>query len=93
MKCGCKNLADKICKHVNEDCDKCHKKEHISHFYYRYISLNKRKTPKESVKSISDSKKNVTFVTQVVANSRFETGIARKIIANSGTTQHLIANC
>ncbi len=42
--------------------------------------------------SSSDSKKNVTCVTQGVANKMFETGLTRKIIADSGTTQHLIAN-
>ncbi len=33
-KCVCKHLADKICKHANRDCDKCHKKGHISRFHY-----------------------------------------------------------
>ena len=40
-KCGCKHLADKICKHANEDCNKCHKKGDISSFHNSYISLNK----------------------------------------------------
>ena len=91
-KCGCKHLADKICKHVNRKCDKCHKKGHISRFHDSYISFNKGKTPERSATSSSDSKKNVTFVTQVVANKRFETGLISKIIADSGITQYLIAN-
>ncbi len=91
-KCGCKHLTDKICKHANEDFDKCHKRGHISCFHDSYISLNKGKTPEGSAMSSSDSKKNVTFVTQVVTNKMFETGLTRKIITDSGTTQHFIAN-
>ncbi len=91
-KCGCKHLVDKICKHANEDCDKCHNRGHIFRFHDSYISLTKGKAPEGSGTSSSDSKKNVTFVTQVVANKMFETGLTRKIIADSGTTQHLIAN-
>ena len=92
-KYSCKHLADKIFKHANKDCDKCYKRKHISRFHDSYISPNKRKTPEGSATSSSDSKKNVTCVTQVVANKMFETGLTRKIIADSGTTQHLIANC
>ena len=32
-------------------------------------------------------------VTQIVANKMFQTGVTRKIIVDSGITQHLIANC
>ena len=91
-KCGCKHLAGQACKHANEECDKCHKKGHISRFHDSYTSLNKEKTLERSNASSSDSKKNVSCVTQVVANKMFETGVTRKIIADSGTTQHLIAN-
>ncbi len=91
-KCGCKHLAEKVCKHANKECDKCHKKGHISRFHNSYISLNKGKTPEGSTIFSSDSKKNVTCVTQVVANKMFEIGFTRKIIADSGTTQHHIAN-
>ncbi len=92
-KFGSKHLADKICKHANKDCNKCHKRRHISRFHDTYISLNRGKTLEQSATSSSDSKKNVTYVTQVVANKMFETGFTRKIIADSGTIQHLIANC
>ncbi len=34
----------------------------------------------------------MSCVTQVVANKIFETGVTRKIIVDSGTIQHLIAN-
>ncbi len=49
-KCGCKHLADKIFKDANEDCDKCHKKEHISRLRDNYISLNKGKTSERSAR-------------------------------------------
>ena len=92
-KCGCKHLADQACKHANEECDKCHKKGHISRFHDSYTSLNKGKTSQSpATASTSDFKKNVSCVTQIVANKMFETGVTRKIIADSGTTQHLIAN-
>ena len=29
-KCGCKHLANHVCKHANEEYDKCYKKGHIS---------------------------------------------------------------
>ena len=32
-KCGCKYLASRICKHSNEECDRYHKRIHISRFY------------------------------------------------------------
>ncbi len=79
-KFGCKHLADKICKHANEDFDKCHKTRHIFCFHDSYISLSKGKTPEGSATSSSDSKKNVSFVTQVVANKMFETGLTRKLV-------------
>ena len=92
-KCGCKHLADQACKHANEECDKCHKKGHISRFHDSYTSLNKGKSPQgPGNASSSDFKKNVSCVTQILANKMFETGVTRKIIADSGTTQHLIAN-
>ncbi len=50
-KCGCKHLADKICKHPKEDCDKFHKR-HILRFYDSYISFNKRKSQAGSATSI-----------------------------------------
>ena len=34
----------------------------------------------------------MSCVAQIVANKMFETGITQKIIVDSGTTQHLIAN-
>ncbi len=92
-KCGCQHLADKICKHANEERDKCQKRIHISYFHVSYISLNKRKTPEISATSSSNSKINVIFVTQVVAHKIFETGFTRKNIVDSGTKQHIIVNC
>ena len=92
-KYGCKHLADQVCKYANEKCDKYHKKGHISHFHDSYIFLNKEKTPEGPATSSSDSKNKVSCVTQVVANTIFETGVTRKIIADLGITQHLIANC
>ncbi len=92
-KCSCKHLADKEFEHANEECDKCHKRRHIFYFHDSYIFLNKGKTPEGSATSSSDSKKNVTCVIQVVANKMLETCITRKIIVDSGTIQHLIANC
>ena len=67
-KCGCKHLADQACKHANEECDRCPKKGHISRFHDSYTSLNRGKTPEGSTTSSSDSKKNVSCVTQIVAN-------------------------
>ena len=91
-KCGCKHLADQAYKHANKKCDKCHKKCHISCFHDSYTSLNKRKTSERLAISNSDSKKNVSCVTQVVANTMFKTSITQKIIADSSITQHFIAN-
>ena len=85
-------MADQACKHAHKKYDKCHKKGHISCFYDSYTSLNKGKTSKRPAVSSSDSKKNISCVTQVVANTIFETDITQKIIANSGTMQQLIAN-
>ena len=91
-KCGYKHLVDQVCKHANEECNKYHKKGHISQFYNSYTSLNKGKTPQGSgITSSSDFKKNVSYVTQIVANKMFETGVTRKIIADLSSTQHLIA--
>ena len=73
-------------------CDKSHKKSHISRFHNNYTFLNKGKTLEGPAASSFDSKKNVSCVIQVVANKMFETSITQKIIADSGTTQHLIAN-
>ena len=92
-KCSCKRLVDKAYEHANEKCNKCHKRRHISCFHNSYISLNKGKTLEGSATSSSDSKKNVTCVTQVVTNKMLEIGITRKTIADSGTTKHLSANC
>ena len=39
-KCKFKGLADQTCKHANEECDKCHKKGHISRFHDSFSSLN-----------------------------------------------------
>ena len=92
-KCGCKHLTDQTCKHANKECDNCHKKRHISRFHDSFTSLNKGKSPQgPGNASSSDFKKNVSCVTQILANKMFETGVTRKIIADSGTTQHLIAN-
>ena len=85
-KCGCKHVANQACKHVNDKCDKCHKKKQIACFYDSYTFLNKRKTLEGLAASSLDSKKNVSCVTQVVANKIFETGVTQKIIADSGTT-------
>lgn len=53
------------------------KKSHISCFHNSYTFLNKGKTPIESTISSSDSKKNLSYVTQVVANKMVETGITQ----------------
>ena len=92
-KCSCKYLADQACKHANEEYDKCHKKKHISRFHDSYTSLNKGKSSQKPDNASSlDFKKNVNCVTQILANKIFETGVTRKIIADSGTIHHLIAN-
>lgn len=67
-------------------------KVYISRFHDNYTSLNKGQTLERSSVFSLDFKKNVSCVTQVVANKIFETGITQKIIADSGTTQYLIAN-
>lgn len=96
-KCGCKHLTDTACKHANEECDKCHKKSHISRFHDSYISLNKDKdsSPASTSSSTSDKDtktKTVTCVNQTVANKMSGTNTLTSIIADSGTTRHLIAN-
>ncbi len=91
-KCSCKDLSDKIFKHANEECNKYYKRGHVSHFHNRYISPNKRKTPEGSLTSSFNSKKHLICVNQVVAKIMFETGLIRKIIVDSDTTQYFIAN-
>lgn len=91
-KCGYKYLADQACKYTNKKCNKCHKKGHISCLYDSYTFLNKKKTLEELATSSSDFKKNVNYVTLVIANKMFETGISQKIIVDSSTMQHFIAN-
>lgn len=85
-KCGCKYLADQIYKHANKKYNKCYKKEHIFRFYNSYISLNNWKTLEKSTTFNSDSKKNISCVTEIVANKIFETSIAHKIIVDLGIT-------
>lgn len=84
-KYGCKHLANQVCKHANEECEKCHKKGHISLFYNSYSSLNKRKNPDKSIPSNLDSKKNMSCVTQIIVNKIFETGVIQKIIVDFST--------
>ncbi len=92
-KCSCKYLVDQVDKYPNKKCDKCLKKDYISHFHDSYINLNKEMTLKGFVASNLDSKKKMSYVIQVVTNEMFETGITQKIIVDLGITQHLIANC
>ena len=68
-------MADQAYKHANKKYDKCHKKDYIFCFYNSYIFLNKEKTLKRSTISSSDSKKNIGYIIQVVANKIFETSI------------------
>lgn len=91
-KYDCKYWAELAYKHIIEECDKCHRKMHISCFYDSYTSLNKEKTPGRSIISSSDFKKNISYVTQIVANKIFETDITRKIIVGLNIIQHLIVN-
>lgn len=94
-KCGCKHLQDTACRHVDDKCDKCHKKGHISRFHDSYTSLNKSSleaSPFTSTFTFDSSKtKSVTCVTRATANKMANTKI-RKVVVDSGTTQHLIAN-
>lgn len=91
-KCGCKHLANQVCKYADKKCDKYYKKRYITRFHDSYTFLNKGKTPEEPAISSPNTKKNVSCITQVVANKIFEIGITQKIIPDLGTTQHLIAN-
>lgn len=85
-KCGCKYLADQVCKHTNKKYDKCHKKKHVLYFHDSYIFLKKKKTLEKPVVSSLNVKKHISCITQVVSNKMFKTGITQKIIANLGTT-------
>lgn len=71
----CKQLTDQECKHANKEYNKYYKKRHISRFYDSYISLNKKKTPEGPGISSSNLKKNISYITQVVANKMFKTGL------------------
>lgn len=71
-KYGCKYLANQAYKYANKMCEKYDKNRHISCFYDSYTFLNKEKTLDESTPSSSDSKKHVSCVTQIVANTMFE---------------------
>lgn len=76
--CNYKYLTNQICKRANKKCDKYHKKESISCFYDSYISLNKGKSLYRLNITLSlDFKKNVSCVSQVIANKIFETGISQ----------------
>ena len=91
-KCTCKHLAEQTYKYANKKCDKYHKKSHISCFHNSFTSLNKGKTPQSLSASSSDYKKNVSCVTQIVANKIFRTGVIQKMITDSGSTQYLIVD-
>lgn len=68
-------------------------KSYIFYFNDSYTSLNIEKSPEEPRPSFSSIKTlDVSCITQVVVNKIFETGITQKIIADSSTTQHFIAN-
>lgn len=89
LKCkkyGCKHLVKQAYKYANKKYDKCHKKKHIFCFYDSYTFFNKENTSKGPIISSSDFKKNVNYVTQVVAKKMFETSITRKIIVDLSTT-------
>ena len=84
MKYGCKYLPEQACKHSNKKCDKYHKKRYISYFHNNYTVLNKRKfVLGPSNASSSDFKKNVSCITQIIANKIFPIGVTWKIVANA----------
>lgn len=86
-KYGWKHLVGQTYKHAKKKCDKCCKKEHFSRFYDSYIFLNKEKIlQKPGTISRPDFKKNVSCVTQIIANKIFEIGIIWKIIADLDIT-------
>lgn len=94
-KCGCKHLSDVACNHAEDQCGKCHKKGHISRFHDAYVALNKDNPSGPDLIQSSDSNsktRTVTCVTRVVVNKMTEISHPQNIIADSGTTQHLIAN-
>ena len=96
-KCGCKHLSEKVCRFVDDKCDKCHRKGHVLRFHDGYTSLNKPANSSSGTScstSASDSSKtrSVTCVTQATVNRITDASYLQKIITDSGTTQHLIAN-
>lgn len=74
-KCGCKYLVGQICKYVNKKYYKYYKKKHISYFHNSYIFLNKGKSPKKPTTSSINSKKNISYIIQVIANKIFQIGV------------------
>ena len=49
-KCACKYPSDRVCRHAEDECYKCHRKGHISWFHDLYITLTKRPGPEENDK-------------------------------------------
>ena len=97
-RCGCKHPAEAACRHANLECDKCHTKGHIARFHDSYTSLNKpsnsssKASSSASTLDSSSKTQSVTCVTRVIANKMTPASFIQRIIADSDTTQHLIAN-
>lgn len=67
-------------------------KKYISCFHDSYISLNKSKFSEKLSISNSDSKKNVSYVTQIVVYKILKTKITQEMIVDFNTKQHFINN-
>lgn len=39
-KCACKHPSNRICRHADDECYRCHRQGHISRFHDLYITLN-----------------------------------------------------
>lgn len=39
-KCACKHPSNRICRHAEDECYKCHRQDHISRFHDLYVTLN-----------------------------------------------------
>lgn len=76
-------------KYINDKCNKYYKKKLIIYFYHSYTFLNKKKTL-EILTIYSFDSNNLIFVTQIIANKKFEINIIQKIIANFNITQNFI---
>lgn len=74
-KSDCKYSTAQAYKHVNKKCNKCHKKEFVFFSNKNFITLNKEKSPQRSAVSSLDSKKNIGYIIQAIADKNFQTSI------------------